>query len=92
MIRDIVKRQGQVRVEYEFISVDPFLTHEDIDDMLFELDIGKWEMNRTHWAVKDVNLAKELHKRGIALPNWTRSVSKAVDISTHNFDVALSFP
>lgn len=92
VIRDIVKRQGQVRVEYEFISVDPFLTHKDIDDMLFELDIGKWEMNRTHWAVKDVNLAKELHKRGITLPNWTRSVSKAVDISTHKFDVALSFP
>lgn len=92
VIRDVVKRQGQVRVEYEFIAVDPFLTHEDINDMLFELDIGKWEMNRTHWAVKDVNLAKELHRRGITLPNWTRSVSKAVDISTHNFDVALSFP
>jgi TIR domain len=92
VIRDVVKRQGQVRVEYEFIAVDPFLTHEDMNDMLFELDIGKWEMNRTHWAVKDVNLAKELHKRGITLPNWTRSVSKAVDISTHNFDVALSFP
>lgn len=92
VIRDVVKRQGQVRVEYEFIAVDPFLTHEDINDMLFELDIGKWEMNRTHWAVKDVNLAKELHKRGITLPNWARSVSKAVDISTHDFDVALSFP
>lgn len=60
--------------------------------MPFELDIVKWEMNRSHWAVKDVNLARELHKRGIMLPNWTRSVSKAVDISTHNFHVALSFP
>lgn len=92
VIRDVVKRQGQVRVEYELVAVDPFLTHEDINDMLFELDIGKWEMNRIHWAVKDVNLAKELHRRGITLPDWTRSVSKAVDISTHNFDVALSFP
>lgn len=92
VIRDVVKRQGQVRVEYDLIPVDPFLTHEDLNNMLFELDIAKWEMNRTHWAVKDVNLAKELHKLGINLPNWTRTVSKAVDISTHNFDVALSFP
>jgi hypothetical protein len=92
VIRDVVKRQGQVRVEYDLIPVDPCLTYENLNDMLFELDIGKWEMNRTHWAVKDVNLAKELHARGITLPNWTRTVSKAVDISTHHFEVALSFP
>jgi hypothetical protein len=92
VIRDIVKRQGQVRVEYDLIPVDPFVSHEDLNDLLFELDIGEWEMNRTHWAVKEVNLAKELHVRGIALPNWTRTVSKAVDISTHHFEVALSFP
>jgi hypothetical protein len=74
------------------IPVDPFLSHIDLNELLFELDIGKWEMNRTHWAVKDVNLAKELHARSINLPNWTRTVSKAVDISTHHFEVALSFP
>src|SRR5208283_1932728 len=56
------------------------------------LDIGKWEMNRTHWAVKDVNLAKELKACGVFLPAWARDLSKAVDITTHNFDVALSFP
>jgi hypothetical protein len=92
VVRDITKRQGQVCVEYELIHVEPFLTHTDLNDLLFELDIGKWEMNRTHWAVKNVNLGKELHGRGITLPNWTRTVSKAVDISTHNFEVALSFP
>ena len=41
---------------------------------------------------KDVNLAKELQAKGIALPHWARTVAKAVDISTHQFDVALSFP
>lgn len=90
--RGVVKRQGQVRVEYELIPVDPFLSHEDLNAMLFELDIGKWELNRTHWAVKDVNLAKELHARGITLPNWARSISKTIDISAHRFEVALSFP
>lgn len=92
VIRDVVKRQGQVRVEYDLIPADPFLSYKDLSDMQFELDISKWEMNRTHWAVKGVSLAKELHARGIFLPNWTRTVAKAVDISAHQFEVALSFP
>lgn len=92
VIKSIAKRQGQVRVQYELIAVDPYLSHFNLDEMLFELDIGKWEMNRTHWAVKEVNLAIELHTKGINLPSWTRSVSKAVDISRHHFEVALSFP
>jgi hypothetical protein len=50
-------------------------------------------MNRTHWAVKDVNLAKELHAaRRITLPSWTGQATKTVDITEHHFDVALSFP
>jgi hypothetical protein len=92
VIREVTKRQGQVRIEYEIIAVDPFLSADDLEALMFELDIGKWEMNRTHWAVKDVNLPKEVHGRGIVLPSWTQSVAKAVDISTHSFDVALSFP
>jgi hypothetical protein len=92
VIRSITRRQAQVRVEYAIKDLDPFLTVEDLSGLAFQLDIGKWEMNRTHWAVKDVNLAKELSARGISLPAWARSVSKAVDITTHVFDVALSFP
>ena len=60
--------------------------------MLFDLDISDWEMNRTHWAIKDVNLSKELASKSIHLPQWARSEAKAVDITTHEFDVALSFP
>jgi len=92
VIRDITKRQGQVRVDYELMELERFLTTDDLENMMFELDIGKWELNRTHWAVKDTNLPKELHSRNIILPAWTQSVGKAVDISTHSFDVAFSFP
>jgi hypothetical protein len=50
-------------------------------------------MNRTHWAVKGVNLPKELHSaRGITLPSWARDITRSVDVSTHAFEVALSFP
>ncbi len=91
-ITSITKRQGQVRVEYNLIPVAPFLTAKMIDEMKFELDISGWEMNRTHWAVKDVDLPRELHAKGITLPDWSRSVNKSVDVTTHHFDVALSFP
>ncbi|MBA8908039.1 toll/interleukin-1 receptor domain-containing protein [Aminobacter ciceronei] len=93
IIREVTVRRGQVRIEYEFIPVDPFLVADDFDALSFELDIGNWEMNRTHWAVKDVNLPKELHTaRGIVLPSWTRQAGRAVDITRHNFEVGLSFP
>ena len=92
VIREIKKRQGDVRIEYEIQSLPSFLSATDLATMSFDLDIDKWELNRTHWAVKDVNLPKELRARDIELPTWVREVNKAVDITTHSFDVALSFP
>ena len=91
-ITNIVSRQGQVRIEYEFQPLDRFLTADELREMAFELDISKWEMNRTHWAVKDVNLAKELAPKGIKLPGWASSLKKRVDIEAHRFAIALSFP
>ena len=93
LIRYIAVRQGRVRIEYDIIGVEPFVTADDLEELTFELDIGNWEMNRTHWAVKDVNLPKELHAaRGISLPSWARQATKTVDITKHDFDVAPSFP
>lgn len=92
LIRDITKRQKKVKIEYEIVDLDNFISHSDISTMLFDLDISDWEMNRTHWAIKDVNLSRELASKGIRLPKWARSEAKAVDITKHEFDVALSFP
>jgi len=92
IIRDVVMRQGKVKVEYELVEIDRFIKHEDILDLQFELDISDWEMNRTHWAIKNVNLAKELAAKGVHLPRWARNEAKAVDITAQLFDVALSFP
>ncbi len=92
IIKDITSRKGRVKIEYEIIDLPSFITHTDLNEMLFELDISDWEMNRTHWAIKDVNLPKELLAKDVRLPNWTRSEPKAVDISKHVFDVAFSFP
>ena len=92
IIRAITKRQNAVRIEYELQDIQPFLTADHLDDLRFEFDIGKLEMHRTHWAVKDVNLAKELNALGITLPTWVQGASKAVNITNHEFDVAFSFP
>jgi hypothetical protein len=92
IVRDIARRQKQVRIDYEIQPVVPFLTWEDLNTLSFELDIGRWEMNRTHWAVKNVNLQKELHSaRGIVLPLWVAGARKGVNLASHVFDVALSF-
>jgi hypothetical protein len=91
-IKEVLHRQGQVRIDYRVHNVEPFLTTGDLERMTFELDIGKFELYRTHWAVKEVNLPKELHARGITLPASLRDIANAVNISKHTFDIALSFP
>ena len=92
LIRDVTKKNGKVKIEYEIFELENFLSHSNISTMLFELDISDWEMNRTHWAIKDVDLSKELALKGVHLPQWVRSVTKTVDVTKHKFDVALSFP
>ena len=92
IIKQVTSRQSKVKIEYELIELDQFITHFDINDMLFDLDISEWEMSRTHWAIKDVNLSKELASKGVKLPSWARSENKAVDITKHIFDVSFSFP
>jgi hypothetical protein len=68
-LRGVARRQGEVRIEYDLQPLTPFLTAENMIAMSFGLDIGKWELNRTHWAVKDVNLSKELRAKGNYLAN-----------------------
>lgn len=83
---------GQLRINYQLIPCDPFATASDLASLGTELDIAPLEMNRTHWAVKDVDLAVELNRNGIVLPSWASGLGPPVDIRRHRFQVALSFP
>ena len=95
VLSGVKRRSGgkELQLEYKLIPCGPFATADDLQSLGVRLDIRKWELNRTHWAVKDVDLAVELARRGIELPGWARTSSRnRVDITRHRFDVALSFP
>ena len=53
---------GEIRFEYEFAGEVPPISAEALKDLAWELDIGEWEMNRTHWAIKDVDLLEVLEE------------------------------
>jgi hypothetical protein len=58
-------REAEVRVEYSFVPGLPEITSEQLEGLAWELDIGRYELNRTHWALKDVDLFAELESAGI---------------------------
>lgn len=88
----------EVRVDYELIDLPRFLTNDQLWSMSAELDLGGWECNRSHWAVKNVDLVSELLVQGIILPGrfvLPRAAARqlsVVDITNHRFEVAFSFP
>lgn len=58
-----IKIKGKfVIVEYEFDPVMPPISAGAIKHLMISLDIGRFEMNRTHWAIKDENLFEVLSK------------------------------
>lgn len=61
-----IKERGRnLLIEFEFQQdIDP-IPFEQIQPIAPLLDIRGWEMNRTHWAVKDEDLFKRLRDRGI---------------------------
>jgi hypothetical protein len=66
-----IKEHGRnLLIEFKFqqdIAPIPFSQIQPIAPLL---DIRSWEMNRTHWAVKEEDLFKRLEKRGILEPKF----------------------
>ena len=88
---------GEIKIEYEIIDLQPFLSEDDLTALSAELGInlharGFSELDRTHWAVKHIDLFRVLLSHGIILPPWACYTPPPVNIITHRFDVALSFP
>ena len=64
-IFELRRRQKEVRIDFELNKDLPSISFSDLKRLDWELDIGEWEYNRTHWAVKEVDLFHELTKAGI---------------------------
>lgn len=91
VIRRIVARDCDIRIEYQTFAVSPFLGHEQLRRLGRELRIQDFEFGRTHWAIKEVSLQQVLASVGITLPSPTKW-RPPVNVANHHFDLALSFP
>ncbi len=61
-INKVEIRGKEMRLDYYFDSDIPPIPNTTIQKMSAELDINKYELSRTHWAIKDVNLFRVLLK------------------------------
>ncbi len=87
----VTRRGSWVRIEYIIDANYPEIPTANLSKLEWDLDIGNWEMGRTHWALKDVDLHTVLTHSDIAGIVQSETTGP-VDVTTATFDVALSFP
>ena len=63
-ITDIHVRQNTVKIHFELDSIFPPLSIGAIEDIRVDIDLGQWELSRTHWAVKDEPIFEILLRKG----------------------------
>ncbi len=73
-VTNIRLRQNTIAFDYEFDQKLPSLPVGAIEQLRVDVDLGKWELSRTHWAIKDESLFKILiKKRFITLDQFNAS-------------------
>lgn len=63
-VTEIRLRQSSVVFSFEFDAALPALPSGSIEALRVDLDLGAWELTRTHWAIKDEPLFEILLKKG----------------------------
>lgn len=53
-IKDLVVRQNDVMIDFELTG--DTIPHEVFSGLSRLLDMGTWEMNRTHWTIKNIDI------------------------------------
>ena len=91
-LRSIKERGRTVLIEYDFDPEIAAFTYAQIEPYSIALDIRKWEMSRTHWAVKDENLFQRLHEAGLIDAKFISAGGKSGRLEELSFKVAFSFP
>lgn len=72
-ITDIRLRNNSVVIDFEFDPIFPVLPIGSIEAMRFDIDLGKWELSRTHWAVKDEPIFDILIRHGYLNPQQVQA-------------------
>lgn len=63
-ITNIRVRNSSVVIDYEFDPILPSLPIGSIEAMRVDIDLGRWELSRTHWAIKDEPIFDILVRHG----------------------------
>lgn len=64
-ITNIRVRQNTVVIDFEFDSILPNLKVGAIEELRIDIDLGRWELSRTHWAIKDEPIFEILVNKGL---------------------------
>lgn len=56
-----------VNLRYTFDSSIPPITNEQLEQLSLELNIGSYELSRTHWSVKDADLFRVLYSSQLSI-------------------------
>lgn len=89
-LKSIKERGRSILIEYEFNPKIPEIPYSSIEAIAPLLDIRDWEMNRTHWAVKDEDLfgrllaASLIENDLIGSPNKLANIDKLPEIKTYS--------
>jgi hypothetical protein len=77
-LTSIRERGRDLLIEFEIDAAIPPIPYASIDPIRAALDIRDWEMNRTHWAIKDEDLLERLRSENL-LPQATVVPPPVVD-------------
>jgi predicted nucleotide-binding protein len=81
-ITSIQRRRGEIRVAFQLDKSIAPISPREFGSMAWDLDIGN-EMERSHWALKDVDLLDVLRKHRGAMPLATfsrKTILAATDV------------
>jgi TIR domain len=91
-IRRIRERGRSILIEYELDNTISSFGFSKLEPLKVKLDVGGWEMSRTHWAVKDEDLFDILAEAGLVDPSFVSEDRPPGRVEEMRFKVALSFP
>lgn len=95
-IKRVKQRSNEVRIEYDFFPDLAPIPSEILSRLDWELEIGDWEMNRTHWAVKNADLFQVLLEAGLITKELAfrlpAQLSKSASFSSPSMDQIIDIP